>query len=233
MKNVSLEDVNEREKKIKDQSKNVEWKRQRLLRITSTNFHKICTMTTKTDVDSFVRKLMCHTEINTLPIQHGRRCEMKAIKLLEDKLNIKTKAVGLIISQSHPYLAASPDRMGVSFVVEVKCPYSARFKLISPETVPYIYLDDQTGLYALSETHQYYYQVQGQMFCSGKNLCLFSIFTFKHFLIIKVPRNEDFIKAMVEKLKQFFEARFKKAVLEKFLYKNYSKYFWKKYGKEK
>ena len=50
-----------------------------------------------------------------------------------------------------------------TIICEVKCPYSAKNKDISPITVPYLKLED--GNLILSTTHKYYYQVQGPLFC--------------------------------------------------------------------
>ena len=71
---------------------------------------------------------------------------------------------------AHPMLAASPD--GVvdnETLVEVKCPYTSRDRPITHVTVPYSKLVD--GCLNLDTSHNYYYQIQGQLYCTGRMVC--------------------------------------------------------------
>ena len=83
-------------------------------------------------------------------------------------------------------------------------------------TIPYLIEVD--GQLVLNRKHDYYYQVQGQMFCTGKQTCDFFIYTFKDSKIITVHRNEEFITEMIGSLTVFYDKYFKKKVLEKLMY---------------
>lgn len=111
-------------------------------------------------------------------------------------------------------MAASPDAViDDNRLVEIKCPYSAKNKEISEETVPYLnYVNDTLEL---DNSHDYYYQVQGQFFCFGRKECTFIVYTLKDIKTVTILRDEHFIENMLKKLKEFFETHFKKAVLNR------------------
>lgn len=160
-------------------------------------------------------------------IRHGIKNESVAVALFEDRRSIKTMKCGTFIHPDYPYLASSPDRLvtieGETMVVEVKCPYSARNDLVSEHTISYLQRDSSDNL-ALDPTHIYYYQVQGQMACTGLDNCIFIVYTPFFggvYTEIHIKRDNKFITEMITKLRQFFEEHFKKALLEAYLYKSF------------
>ena len=92
---------------------------------------------------------------------------------------------------------------GETVLVEVKCPFSSKDKDISAKTVPYLQ-EEEDGKLSLKENHQYFFQIQGQMACSGFNRCIFVVSTFKDTKIMEIKKKDAFIKNMEEKLTQFF-----------------------------
>lgn len=160
------------------------------------------------------------------PINHGRKHESTAAKVYEQMTGKTTEECGLFISSTHPFLASSPDRIvDETSLLEIKCPWVARDKEINPETVEYIYLGEEDGLYHLYRSHMYFFQIQGQMFCTGRTVCHLMIWSFKDSVIITVERDHDFIANMVSKLSQFYHEYFKQVLVDKYLYHNYAKYF--------
>lgn len=153
-------------------------------------------------------------------LSHGRLFENTAITQFEQQSNVTVqRGMGITVSLDRPYLACSPDGILDSMtLVEVKCPYSAKDSVITPETVSYMYLDEHTGLFALDNTHDYYYQIQGQLFVTKKNVCILLVYTFKDMCVIKVNRDDAFIDAMNAKLELFFNDHFKAALLQKFFF---------------
>ena len=59
----------------------------------------------------------------------------------------------------------------------------------------------------------YYYQVQELMYITGRLQCCFIVYT----LCVLIPRDDDFISHMCEKLDVFFNDVYKAVVLDKFL----------------
>jgi hypothetical protein len=107
-----------------------------------------------------------------------------------------------------PCLAASPDDLaGDEVTLEIKCPYSARDKLIDHTTVLYLSADG-----TLCANHNYVYQVQGQMFCTNRSVCHLAVFTLSDFKFIHVPRDDAFITEMIKRLDEFYSTYFKPAL---------------------
>ena len=75
--------------------------------------------------------------------------------------------------------AASPDGIiGDDRVLEIKCPFTAFNKPITPATVPFLY--EENGVMNLINNHDYYYQVQGQMLCTNRKHCTCPFHVLKH-----------------------------------------------------
>ena len=98
----------------------------------------------------------------------------------------------------------------------------ARNEFITPETVPFLLKTDVN--LTLDRKHDYFYQIQGQLFCTGAATCDLVVYTFKDLKCISIDRDEPFITDMVSKLQEFYNNFFKNAVLQKIFYKDYHKY---------
>lgn len=118
---------------------------------------------------------------------------------------VKIESCGFFISQSHPFLGASPDGLiGTDTVVEVKCPYSRKNSLISEKTLPYLYVN-ASGNLSLKENHTYYHQIQGQLFISGRSKAKLVIYTMVETVVITILRDDDMITEMVKRLTFFLK----------------------------
>ncbi|CAC5411698.1 unnamed protein product [Mytilus coruscus] len=102
--------------------------------------------------------------LKTAPMLYGQKYEKSALSKYEQDFERSPVNCGIYVSKSHPSIAASPDGIVNDTVVEVKCPFVAKDKMISPKTLPFLLYND--GKFMLNESHNYYYQVQGQMFWS-------------------------------------------------------------------
>ena len=195
------------------------------MRLTASNFGRIYTATHQTNFGNLAANFTVHKDISSRATNHGKKFEATAISRLETELNISTTECGLFVSPTHPFLAATPDTLySQDTVVEVKCPVTSLDKPITSLTVPYLVADGDN--LKLKENHNYYYQVQGQMFCSGRSRCLFAVYasTAKDIKVIRIARDDTFIAAMVEKLQKFYDEHFRSAVLKQFFHHNYSDY---------
>ena len=86
---------------------------------------------------NLAHSMVTHQDIKSASILHGRKYESIAVEQFREKWKMACDECGLFISQDHPQLAASPDRLiGDDSVLEIKCPYMARNMPISPHTVP-------------------------------------------------------------------------------------------------
>lgn len=212
------------EEMTRGQNKNPKWFEARKLRITASNYGTIC-RAVRRDMDTLANTLVSPKSLKTPAIRHGQKYETEAIKKFELQRKTEVKTCGLFISVEYPFLGASPDGIiDESSCIEVKCPFSCKNKLINPVTIPYLYLDPHNNL-QLKKNHFYFYQIQGQLFCSGRKKCYFIIYSLVDIKVIEIQKDDDFIKDMVESLTSFYESHFRTAMLEKFLYRSYSSHF--------
>jgi len=209
---ISSTDINVIEHATRGQSSSKVWFSERSKRITSSNFGRICKATDRTDFSNLASSLTSVKKFNCPSVAHGRKYENIAIAKYEKKFQCKTEKCGLFVCKDYPYLAASPDRLlHENTIVEVKCPYTSRDKMISPVSVPYLLYDDN-GKLSLNPHHNYHYQVQGQMMCADKQACEFVVYTLKDLVVIRINRDDRFIEAMLTKLKHFFLSYFREAI---------------------
>ena len=220
---ISEDQIKDIESSTVGQSKNPVWKSERCKRLQSSNFGRICKATDRTDFDKLANSLTVTTNLKTPAILHGQRYETVALSKYEKHFGGVPRKCGIFVSKTHPFIAASPDGIIDSEkIVEVKCPFVIKDRLISPTTVPF--LVEKEGKLALEESHIYHYQIQGQLFCTNSKYCDLVVYTLKDVKFISVKRDDIFINAMIEKLEQFYKQYFRKAVLERFFYKDYKKY---------
>ena len=213
------------ERQTVGQNNNKVWKRQHSLRITASNFGAICTATERKDLHKLASHLVSPKPFWSPATQHGIKYEAVAVKAFEQELKVDTAECGLFVCEAKPWLAASPDRIvSDTTILEVKCPFSSRDKLITCETVPYLQSVD--GSLQLKPDHPYYYQVQGQLLCTARHSCYFCVYTLKDMQVIQIQRDDHFIEQMIDKLDTFFTDYFRTAVLERHLYRHYGSYDW-------
>ena len=206
------------EQETRGQASSQKWHIERCLRLHASKVGAIC----KTqDGQKMAENLVHFVHVKAAAISHGRLFESTAIKQYEKLYDVRIQVgIGINVSLEKTYLACSPDGIIDSeTLIEVKCPYSARSSVITPETVQYLYLNEHTGLLALYKTHHYYYQVQAQLFVTKKSVCLLVIYTFKDLVVIQINRDDEFIDAMIAQLDLFFHNYFRPALLKKYFYK--------------
>ena len=208
------------EEQTRGQNTNDRWHEERGKRIQSSNYHRICAATEKTSLVGLASTIVQGQVVRqNEAMRHGCKYEKTAIHIYESARNVKVKSCGITVSRTHPFLGASPDGIvNKDLIVEVKCPFSAINKEISSVTVPY--LKDVNGKLKLSAKHPYYYQIQGQLFCSERKYCDLIVYTLTDIKYIRVHKNEDFISQMLLKLEHFFENYFKTELLKKLYYKD-------------
>ena len=117
---------------------------------------------------------------------------------------------GLFIHPNYPHLGASPDGLVRCAccgdgIIEVKCPYSIRDR--TPKQAANkakFYLEPTENGLQLSRSHQYYYQIQGQLAISQRWYCDFICWTPQGFHVERIERAEHVFDEMLPKLTNFF-----------------------------
>ena len=215
---ITDEQISNIENRTRGQSGNDLWFEERKKRIQSSNFGRICKATDRTDKQKLAVDLIKAKTFHSRATEHGIKFEKHAVKMYEKVNSVKVENCGIFVSPSMPFLGASPDGIvSDSLIVEVKCPFVAKDKEITPLTVPYLKAVG-SGL-ELPCNHNYYYQVQGQLFCTGRSVCDFVVYTNEDFKYVRIERDNEFISSMLEKLRDFYTHYFEPALLNEFYYK--------------
>jgi hypothetical protein len=117
----------------------------------------------RTDHLKLAKSLQTAKNIVTPAIYHGQKHEAIVIRQYEKDSGCKIHQCGIFVSTKCPFLGASPDGIiNDDNIIEVKCPYSIRNEEISISNLPYL-KTGECGV-CLDKTHNYYYQIQGQLF---------------------------------------------------------------------
>ena len=220
---VLEEELQAIEVNTRQQKKDKTWHKERQMRLTASNFGRIVKSTDRCDKEKLARSMITPRPLNSdhIPaLNHGIRYESVAIEKYSELNGICVQPCGLFVSADRPYLAATPDGIiDDTHLIEVKCPFSAKDSSISPNTVSFLSADG-----TLDMNHNYYYQIQGQLYCADRQYCTFIIFTLNDMKCLRIDRNDVFIGEMLKKLENFHIDYHKPQILEKFLYKEYNRY---------
>ncbi|CAH2087127.1 unnamed protein product [Euphydryas editha] len=166
---ITPEKVAQIEHETCEQFLNKNWFDYRMVRLTASKFHTICSLRT-TNQENYAKQLLSQRSFSSRAINHGIINEPVALQHYMEQTGLQITKCGLFISQDRPYLGATPDGiLGDETVVEVKCPYTSRNKEINNITVPYLIKGDIDGQLKLKKGTPYYYQIQGQII--GQILC--------------------------------------------------------------
>ena len=134
------------EKETRDQSDSGLWYHHRRIRLTAPNFGMVAKRRPTAPIANAVKNLLYSKSINTKAIKWGRSHEDDASQsylkhLQSSQLGQATVTIsGLVVDLSDPCLSCSPDGLvcipGSSEpdgLVEIKCPYAAAEKNLTPE----------------------------------------------------------------------------------------------------
>jgi hypothetical protein len=198
------------------QTSNSNWFAYRRNRITGSIFGKVLDAFDRPTVIKLLNiKRAVRGELNLdhlEPIKWGRDNELNAIAAYCNKRHYFVKPTGLWLFPSGQ-LGASPDGLVYESedsdnpigIVEVKCPFFVRdrhfMELHRSGRMPaYITAD-----FRLNRDHDYYHQVQGELYATGANWCDFVMWTTKSCFITRVYPNTLWAAECIPKLTDFYE----------------------------
>ena len=164
------------EKSTKQQSSSSLWYDHRQGRISASIFGRAARCAEDTFPASLVKSIIQYTSVNpSIPALYwGRKNEDRArvayVSAMKDQhRNFSVAKSGLCLHSEYPHLGATPDGF-VSCdccgegLVEIKCPYKYCDVVLSSIDDDSFYLKtDGVGKLCLLTSHDYYYQVQGQL----------------------------------------------------------------------
>ncbi|XP_052747032.1 uncharacterized protein LOC112057632 isoform X1 [Bicyclus anynana] len=213
--------INNIEKNTRRQKESSLWHEERKYRITASKFYTVCHLRDSSK-PGFSKIILNERNFKSRATTHGILNESVALKEYVKKYDVNIEPCGLFINKERPYLGATPDGLlGNETIIEIKCPYTSRNKMISPVTVPYLVYDNINKTLVIKKSSPYYYQIQGQLYCTEKLYCNLIVYTYKEMVVIFVSRDNEFFNNMLNKLDNFYYNYFKAEILKQLLYNEY------------
>jgi hypothetical protein len=204
---VSEEQSFEFEEATRDQSASKSWHQLRRNRLTASKFKSVCSR--RGDSDSFASKLMDQREVQTAAMKFGIENEPVAAKIYAQTFGRNVYRVGFVINPSCCFLGASPDRRVFDpdasdspwGLLEIKCTQAESVAQCQYLVVPN---KSETGLKQLKTSHEYYYQIMGQMGLTGNSWCDFFVFAQNDFHAERIYFDATAFSDMMSKLASFY-----------------------------
>lgn len=195
------------EKATRDQHNSMLWYSVRQPRITASKTKRCLMKETTSPTKAISEVLMYKPNIQTRLMKEGIEMEPKIIERFSKETGNIVNKCGFFISESHPFLGASPD--GITErgnIIEVK-------KVTSKEEESMEDTLCRLGIYkkngdqiSINTKHKYYCQIQQQLFCSDVNT------SSSHFIVSngiwmhheEVAFDNSFWKSAIELLGKFY-----------------------------
>lgn len=203
---VTTPDSIDIEKNTLEQSKNPYWKSARKYRLTSSVFKRVCTR--KKDHTVLAETLLRGTRVQTAAMKFGIEHEQEAAESYSTITGNNVYQAGLVINPSCSHLGTSPDRKVIDpsvspmhGLLEIKCPNAD-----SITDLKYLSLVDNT--YKLKSTHDYYYQIMGQMGLTGAKWCDLFVMCRNDYHLERINFNQGKWDEMKIKLDMFYFSYF-------------------------
>lgn len=158
--------------------------------------------------------------------ERARQCYVELQSKMHSNFNIEQS--GLQINPAYPFLGASPDGL-VSCtccgngLLEVKCPFSGKDVglQVAAENKDFC-LELSNGVFKLRRDHRYYYQVQAQLFVTGKAHCDFVVWCTKEgnqeLFIERIAVDPEFFSSALATATTFY----KQSILPELLAKSFT-----------
>ncbi|KAH8029635.1 hypothetical protein HPB51_002088 [Rhipicephalus microplus] len=194
------------EKATRGQADNPTWHFERNMRLMASNFYAVCRRREWTPSDTLVKTLLYKKNFTSAALEHGRQQERVALRLYEQEMETAVQPCGLFVYPEYGFLAASPDGLIASDgIVEVKCPFTAKDMEPSEAAKKYNQRSQVHEPSKLSCSHNYFYQVQGQLHITKRSFCHFVVCTSKGIHVQRIERDNDFWKfRMLPQLIRFY-----------------------------
>ena len=220
---VSAEEAVKIEQSTRQQAESDQWKSERRKRVTASHVGGIIKMRKTTKRSKKVHEILYSTFRGNRATTYGAKMEEVARQeyaLHQQQTghpDLRVDKCGLCISVNTPWLAASPDGMVCDpsnptqplGLLEIKNPYSARELTLAEACNSRSFCLEQQQrcgdmTYKLKKKHDYYYQVQCQLYCVDRDWCDFVLRTGRELHIERVFRDCTWWDAQMSKLQTFY-----------------------------
>ncbi len=128
--------------------------------------------------------------------------------------DLTVEACGLFISRLINWLAATPDGIvndpsctsDIIGLVKIKCPFSFRDTYLDEacKKPSFCLSVNKESQFKLKNRHDYWFQIQGQLYCVDKTWCDFVVRTNKQLHVERIYRDAKWWGLQLTKLKKIF-----------------------------
>ncbi|XP_061879548.1 uncharacterized protein LOC133631368 isoform X2 [Entelurus aequoreus] len=201
------------------QATSTTWFQQRAGRITASNF-KATTRTNVSKPSKSLIKRICYPELcrfSTAATRWGCDHESDLRKrygmiMTQRHTGLNVDETGFHMSADRPYFGASPDGLlscdccGKG-CLEIKCPFCIKDKgveEVAGESKAVCLEQKSNGNCVLRGDHQYYYQVQSQLYCTGRKYCDFVVWKENLLFIQRIIPDDSFLANELAKMDNFY-----------------------------
>lgn len=195
------------------QRESSEWLEVRQKLLTASNFGPVCKRKSTTNTANLVKNILYKKNLaHVTSVAHGIENEKQALLQLKRQENVEILPCGLFIDPVHPFLGATPDGLiGDNMLVEIKCPLTASKKgltrAIQENNIQILSYRKNTKTITLNEKSNWYYQIQGQLHITGRQVCVLGIWAGEDepLHVEHIKKNDIFWQTNMEpKLVQFY-----------------------------
>ena len=195
------------------------WHEERRKRITASNVGQIAKRKPTTKVASKVKQLLYSKFQGNRATDWGllqedvSRTEYLKLKQAAISPDFSIANSGLVVSVANPWLASSPDVLVYDpkanppqGLVEFKNPYSVREKTLEEAATScktFCLALNNDGKLQLKKGHDYYYQIQCELFCTNRQWCDLVVLT-KSLHIERIFADPNFTSKVLPKLRNFY-----------------------------
>ena len=196
------------------QRNNPSWNLVRKGCLTASNFG--CVIKAKRVTPSLIKRLLGDYDISRVKaVAWGVTNETEAIKTFAARTDLDVVENGVWLDESGA-LGASPDGLvGEEHVLEAKCSYTHRNESIEDalKSKTFCLEKGEDGSFSLKKDHDYYHQVQGQMYLAKRRFCYFVVWTNNWCIIIEIAKDPSWERNL-EKLREFYFKRIFPKIVE-------------------
>lgn len=221
---VTKDEAEEIERSTREQAGSERWNSERRKRLTASRVGGIAKMKKTTKRSNKVKELLYSVFRGNAATQYGMQMEnitqsdYVSYHQHTGNHSLTVEKCGLFVSPANPWLAATPDGLVYDPVdanqpfglVEFKNPHSARGKTLDEacDSTTFCLERKEMGAkeltYKLKKRHDYYYQIQCQLYCANREWCDFVMRTDQVLHIERIYRDRLWWDEQLIKLEKFY-----------------------------
>ena len=217
---ITEDEAKEVETNTRNQADCELWITERRKRLTASRVGNIAKMRKTTKPSTKVKNILYSTFRGNNATRYGIASEDKArqeyFTYLRGRgcLDWNVAVCGLFVCVAKPWLAASPDGIicnandttHILGLLEIKCPFSMREKTLAEacKSSTFFLESNNEHNFKLKRRHDYYFQIQCQLYCVNCEWCDLVVKTEKDLHIECIYRDRNWWELQLEKLKTFY-----------------------------